>query len=113
MAGATMEGGEEGVFVLNEIILITLAPVFKSIFFLIQENKSDSTRRNSPAEKGGSTARNSNHTSSGRGEMLAPPPCVTITRPPKSSLRASHRRQSKPGAYQKGPYPGMGRGQPH
>ncbi|XP_026501839.1 transmembrane channel-like protein 2 [Terrapene carolina triunguis] len=78
-----------------------------------EENKSDSTRRNSPAGKEGSMARNSNLTSSGRGEMLAPPPCVTITRPPRPSLRTSHHRQSKPGAYQQGPYPGMGRGQPH
>ncbi|XP_039381437.1 transmembrane channel-like protein 2 [Mauremys reevesii] len=78
-----------------------------------EENKSDSTRRNSPAGKEGRTARNSNLTSSGRGEMLALPPCVTITRPPRPSLRASHHRQSKPGAYQPGPYPGMGRGQLH
>ncbi|XP_074842185.1 transmembrane channel-like protein 2 [Carettochelys insculpta] len=78
-----------------------------------EENKSDSSKGNSPAKKEGSTARSISQPNSRREEMLAPPPCVTITRPPRPSLRTPRNRQSKPEAYQQGPCPGVGSGQPH
>ncbi|XP_059584738.1 transmembrane channel-like protein 2 [Alligator mississippiensis] len=76
------------------------------------DTKSDSTNKNSPGAKEGSMAKNSNAACPGRGATMVPPPHVTITQPPRQSIKASSPGQARSGTSPQGLRPGTRKGQP-